>query len=136
METPLLDTPTPTNLSLSLPNHHHSKCFSFTSLTFKPNLHRITIIPTPVAFNGNPHLYKHDHASACSPCELLIPIRVIGPSSNFLQMDPQEETSSNRTVLVKSSASDSNNISTSTLSQKVSKFIFISNKKENFIKCY
>ena len=120
MATPLVATPS--NLSLSLPNHHHSKHFSFTCLTFKPNLRRISRNPTPVAFNGNPHLYKHehDHSSARAPQKSLLPIRVLGPNSNFLQMNPQE-TSSNRTISVKSSASDSSNISTN-ISQKVSKF--------------
>ncbi|XWS62242.1 hypothetical protein CRYUN_Cryun07bG0193500 [Craigia yunnanensis] len=113
MATPLVSTPT--NLSLSLPNHHHFKSFSFTCLTFKPNLHRIPRIPTPVALNGNQHLYKHDHNSARAPHRSLLPIRVLGPKSNFLLMDPHEY----RTISVISSASDGSNISTSTIYQKV-----------------
>ncbi|XVE57344.1 hypothetical protein DITRI_Ditri04bG0083600 [Diplodiscus trichospermus] len=118
MATPLVTTPT--NLSLSLPNNLHSKSFSFTCLTFKQNVHRIPRNSTPVALSGNPHLYKHDHnhSSARAPRKSLPPIRVLGPNSNFLHMDPPE-TSSNRTISVKSSASGSGNISTSTISQKV-----------------
>ncbi|EOY25275.1 Inner membrane protein yohK isoform 2 [Theobroma cacao] len=116
MAAPLVATPT--NLSLSPTHHHHSKSPSLTCLTFKPNLHRIRRNLTHVAFNGNPQAYKHEHNHSGPPHKSLVSVRVLGPNSSFLQMDPQE-TSSSRTVSVKSSASDDSNISTSTISQKV-----------------
>ncbi|XVF52265.1 hypothetical protein PTKIN_Ptkin05aG0005200 [Pterospermum kingtungense] len=113
MATPLVATPP--NFSLSLSNHHRFKHFPFNCLTFKPNLHRIRRNPTAVVFNGNPHLFKHEHDH---PDKSLLPIRARGPNSNFLQRDPQK-TSSDQTILVKSSASDNSSISTSTISQKM-----------------
>ncbi|XP_021273890.1 plastidal glycolate/glycerate translocator 1, chloroplastic [Herrania umbratica] len=115
MAAPLVATPT--NLSLSPTHHHHSKSPSLTCLAFKPNLNRFRRNLTHVAFNGNPQSYKHEHNHSSPPHKSLVPVRVLGPNCSFLQMDPQE-TSSSRTVSVKSSASDSSNISTSTISQK------------------
>ncbi|KAL4277878.1 hypothetical protein GQ457_03G022260 [Hibiscus cannabinus] len=114
MAAPLVTT-TPSSLSLSnRPRLHlHSKSFPF-----KLNLHRSRRYPTPVASHGNPHLYKHQHIHSTPPAPHQSST-VLGPNSNFLQMAGPSETSSNREVLLKASASDSSNSSTSTLSQKV-----------------
>lgn len=117
MATPFLTTPATLSLSLSTHLHRLSSSLSSTCFPFKPNLHRI---------RRNPHLYNHeDHHSTYKS---LLSTRVLGPKSNFLQMGPSE-TSCIRETLVKSSASDSSNTVISTLSQKVSKFPFVFNKK-------
>ncbi|KAK8578989.1 hypothetical protein V6N13_142227 [Hibiscus sabdariffa] len=121
MAAPLVTTtPFSLSLSLSLSNHPHLHLHS-KSFPFKLNLHRSRRNPTPAASHGNPHLYKHQDNHSTAPAPAPAPHKsssVLGPKSNFLQMVPSE-TSSNREVLLKASASDSSNSSTSTLSQKV-----------------
>ncbi|KAG8495802.1 hypothetical protein CXB51_009415 [Gossypium anomalum] len=116
MATPFLTTSTTLSLSLSTHLHRLSSSLSSTCLPFKPNLHRVRRNPSLLASYGNPHLFNNeDHHSTYKS---LLSTRVLGPKSNFLQMDPSE-TSCSREILVKSSASDSSNTVISTLSQKV-----------------
>ncbi|MBA0817752.1 hypothetical protein Gohar_019387 [Gossypium harknessii] len=116
MATPFLTTSTTLSLSLSTHLHRLSSSLSSTCFPFKPNLHRVRRNPSLLASYGNPHLFNHeDHHSTYKS---LLSTGVLGPKSNFLQMDPSE-TSCSREILVKSSASDSSNTVISTLSQKV-----------------
>ncbi|KAG6636294.1 plastidal glycolate/glycerate translocator 1, chloroplastic [Carya illinoinensis] len=94
------------------PRHSFSTCHASFSYT-----HNISAKSSAVAFNGCRAFYKQTDSQ-----KSVIPFRLFGPSSRFLQMDSME-TCSSGDVAVRSASAESG--STSTVSQTVSGIVHL-----------